>query len=143
MIILLGASGYIGQAFAQSLRQRQLSFAALSRKDLDYARFDLLLNFLREKKPGFLINAAGYTGKPNVDACEAAKADTLAASALLPVLAVNDRLPAKIADKIAKVACSSQNWPNYDRSCQFDLRHPDGAVVNVRVLDLGRQGSRI
>jgi hypothetical protein len=72
-----------------------------------------------------------------------AKADTLAASALLPVLAVNDRLPAKIADKIAKVACSSQNWPNYDRSCQFDLRQPDGAVVNVRVLDLGRQGSRI
>jgi len=84
MIILLGASGYIGQAFAQSLRQRQLSFAALSRKELDYARFDLLLNFLREKKPGFLINAAGYTGKPNVDACEAAKADTLAGNTLFP-----------------------------------------------------------
>ena len=30
---------------------------------------------IRETKPTFLINAAGYTGKPNVDACEKHKAD--------------------------------------------------------------------
>ena len=39
---------------------------------------DALTAFLRETKPQFLINAAGYTGKPNVDACETARADTLA-----------------------------------------------------------------
>jgi dTDP-4-dehydrorhamnose reductase len=84
MIVLLGASGYIGQAFAQTLGERRQTFTALSRKELDYTRYDLLLDFLRQTKPHFLINAAGYTGKPNVDACELAKADTLAGNTLFP-----------------------------------------------------------
>src|SRR5213593_2014508 len=84
MIVLLGGSGYIGQAFAQALRERQQPFIALARKELDYTRYDLLLKFLRETKPSFLINAAGYTGKPNVDACESARADTLQGNTLLP-----------------------------------------------------------
>jgi dTDP-4-dehydrorhamnose reductase len=82
MIVLLGATGYIGQAFARALRERQQDFTALSRKEFDYTRFDVLLNFLRENRPDFLINAAGYTGKPNVDACEEARADTLAGNTL-------------------------------------------------------------
>jgi len=84
MIVLLGGSGYIGQSFAQDLRERQQPFIAPARKELDYTRYDLLLKFLRETKPSFLINAAGYTGKPNVDACEEAKADTLTGNTLLP-----------------------------------------------------------
>jgi dTDP-4-dehydrorhamnose reductase len=84
MIVLLGATGYIGQAFANILRGRNRPFTALSRKNLDYTRFDALLGFLRETKPEFLVNVAGYTGKPNVDACETAQADTLAGNALLP-----------------------------------------------------------
>jgi len=84
MILLLGASGYIGQAFAAELVRRRQEFLPLARRELDYARFDLLLEFLRLRKPGFVINAAGYTGKPNVDACELAKADTLAGNTLLP-----------------------------------------------------------
>jgi len=39
---------------------------------------------LKAKKPEFVVNAAGYTGKPNVDACEIARADTLAGNTLLP-----------------------------------------------------------
>ncbi|MGN6642285.1 MAG: sugar nucleotide-binding protein, partial [Verrucomicrobiota bacterium] len=83
-IILLGATGYIGQAFAAELQRRGQAFVPLSRTQLDYTRFDLLLKYLRETKPDFLINAAGYTGKPNVDACEVAKADTLAGNTLFP-----------------------------------------------------------
>ena len=41
-------------------------------------------NYLRANQPEFVINAAGYTGKPNVDACEIAQADTLAGNTLLP-----------------------------------------------------------
>ncbi|MGH8024004.1 MAG: SDR family oxidoreductase [Limisphaerales bacterium] len=84
MILLLGASGYIGTAFANELRRRKQDFLALSRARLDYARFDVLLDFLKSNKPEFLINAAGYTGKPNVDACEEARADTLQGNTLLP-----------------------------------------------------------
>ena len=84
MIVLLGASGYIGQAFARELRERAKPFLTLARTQLDYTRYDLLLDFLREKKPEFLINAAGFTGKPNVDACEQAKAETLTGNTLFP-----------------------------------------------------------
>jgi dTDP-4-dehydrorhamnose reductase len=85
MILLLGASGYIGEAFAAHLRARGLDFLPLARREVDYTRFDRLLACLRERKPAFLINAAGYTGKPNVDACETARADTLAGNTLLPL----------------------------------------------------------
>jgi len=84
MILLLGASGYIGEAFAAELQRRKTEFLPLSRKQTDYTRFDRLLEFLRSRKPSFLINCAGYTGKPNVDACELDKAGTLLGNTLLP-----------------------------------------------------------
>jgi dTDP-4-dehydrorhamnose reductase len=84
MILLLGASGYIGGAFAMELQRRKVAFTPLSRGRVDYTRFDVLLDFLKASKPEFVINAAGYTGKPNVDACELHKADTLAGNTLLP-----------------------------------------------------------
>ncbi len=84
MILLLGASGYIGEAFAKELQRRKMDFIPLSRKQVDYTRFDLVLEFLKTKRPEFIINAAGYTGKPNVDACELHKADTLLGNAILP-----------------------------------------------------------
>lgn len=84
MIALLGASGYIGGAFAAELRRRQMEFLPVSRQQTDYTRFDRLLEFLRHRKPSFVVNCAGYTGKPNVDACELDKAGTLLGNALLP-----------------------------------------------------------
>ena len=74
----------MGQAFAQALRQRKLEFTAPVRSQVDYTRFESLLELLRQTKPEFLINAAGYTGKPNVDTCEQAKADTLKGNTLFP-----------------------------------------------------------
>jgi dTDP-4-dehydrorhamnose reductase len=85
MIVLLGASGYIGQAFVQELARRQKPFLALARSEMNYACFQTLVAYLQAHKPEFLINAAGYTGKPNVDACETARADTLAGNTLLPL----------------------------------------------------------
>lgn len=84
MFLLLGATGYIGEAFARELRRRNQPFTALSRKELDYSHFDLLLEHLRHTTPEFVVNCAGYTGKPNVDACETAQADTLQGNTLLP-----------------------------------------------------------
>ena len=84
MIVLLGATGYIGQQFAVTLRERGLPFIAPIRSQVNYARFDVLLEYLRANKPEFLINAAGYTGKPNVDACENDWAGTLQGNTLFP-----------------------------------------------------------
>lgn len=85
MILLLGASGYIGQAFARELERRGKPFQKLSRATLNYADFALLLEHLRTTKAEFVINAAGFAGKPNVDACETARAETLEGNTLLPL----------------------------------------------------------
>jgi dTDP-4-dehydrorhamnose reductase len=84
MILLLGASGYLGQAFASELHRRGCDFIPLTRRAIDYADFDFLFNYVRRTRPEFLINAAGYTGRPNADACELAREETLAANTLLP-----------------------------------------------------------
>ena len=59
MILLLGASGYIGEAFALDLKRRGKEFIPLARKQVDYSRFDVLLEFLHAKKPSFVVNSAG------------------------------------------------------------------------------------
>jgi dTDP-4-dehydrorhamnose reductase len=84
MILLLGASGYIGQAFASELRRRNEPFTPVSRRLLDYTKFDVLFHYVRKHKPAFLINAAGFTGKPDVAACELARKEALAGNAILP-----------------------------------------------------------
>jgi len=96
VIILLGASGYFGKAFEQELLRRQWPYRPISRKEIDYTRFDSLLELLRETKASFLINAAGFTGRPNVDACETARAETLAGNTLLPLTIANACLAANI-----------------------------------------------
>lgn len=85
MILLLGASGYIGQAFAAEIQRRKLLFTPLARREVGYSQFGALLEYLRRLKPAFVINAAGYIGKPNVDACEDAKAETLLGNVVLPL----------------------------------------------------------
>ena len=89
MILLLGSTGYIGQAFQQALEKSGENFRSLSRSEVDYTRFAPLYNFLKEHRPSFIVNAAGYTGKPNVDACETAKADTLQGNTLFPQALAN------------------------------------------------------
>ena len=83
-ILLLGGSGYVGEAFANELRARGTPFYVLARKELDYTRFENLLGHLRANRPALVINAAGYTGRPNVDACETARAETLHGNTLFP-----------------------------------------------------------
>ncbi len=74
----------MGQAFATELRRRRYSFIPLTRKAIDYTSFELLFDYIRKLKPEFIINAAGYPGWPNVDACETAREETLFANTLLP-----------------------------------------------------------
>lgn len=115
MIILLGASGYFGQAFEQELLRRQWPFRPISRKQTDYTRFDSLLHLLRDTNASFLINAAGFTG-PNVDACETARAETLAGNTLLPLTIAN--------------ACAAANipWGHISSGCIYT-----GAYVKDRL----------
>ena len=113
MILLLGATGYIGQAFETELTRRGEQFVSLSRAHVDYTRFKPLYDFLKSKNPSFIINAAGYTGKPNVDACEIAKADCLQGNTLFP--------------QALAIACEVLDipWGHVSSGCIFAGSHVD------------------
>jgi dTDP-4-dehydrorhamnose reductase len=115
MILLLGASGYIGEAFARELERRKQPFEKVSRQSLDYTRFEVLFPYLKQRRPEFVVNTAGYTGKPNVDACEVAKADTLQGNTLL-------------AQTIAHACAAAEvPWGHVSSGCIYS-----GAKVSVR-----------
>jgi dTDP-4-dehydrorhamnose reductase len=84
MIYLLGGSGYVGGAYQALFRLRGVPYRSVSRAEVDYTDAGVLRAALQRDKPEFLINAAGYTGKPNVDACELHKAECLLGNAVLP-----------------------------------------------------------
>jgi dTDP-4-dehydrorhamnose reductase len=84
MILLLGATGYVGQAFSAELRRREWAFIPLTRKAIDYTRLDVLFDYVRKVRPAFIINAAGYAPHPDFDACELEREDVWCANVLLP-----------------------------------------------------------
>lgn len=84
MILLLGATTYIGQAFARALRRRKDSFIPLSRNAFDYTRFEFLFDYVRKVKPDLLINAADCAEKANAIPDEADRAEMLQVNTLLP-----------------------------------------------------------
>jgi dTDP-4-dehydrorhamnose reductase len=115
MIYLLGGSGYIGQAFHRYLSRQGIAHRVVRRADLDYSDPASLLAALRTDRVSFLINAAGYTGKPNVDAAEHHKAECLFGNAVLP---------ARIAE-----ACASAGipWGHVSSGCIYQGSRPDGS----------------
>src|SRR5271166_4357673 len=84
MILLLGASGYIGRAFAGELRRRGHCFIPLTRRAFDYTRFDYLFDYLRTMRPVFLVNAASYEAAPGGAMAEGEREKMMAANAILP-----------------------------------------------------------
>lgn len=115
MIVLLGGSGYVGGAYQELFKSRGIDFVSLARSELDYTDTGTLLTYLREVKPEFLINAAGYTGKPNVDACEQDKANCLFGNAVLP---------GRIAEACAEAGVP---WGHVSSGCIYTGSRPDGS----------------
>lgn len=114
MIYLLGGSGYVGHAYQDLLTRKGIAFKNLTRAQLDYGDVSLLTSALKRDRPEFLINAAGYTGKPNVDACELHKTESLFGNAVLP---------GRIAD-----ACEAAGvpWGQVSSGCIYTGARPDG-----------------
>jgi dTDP-4-dehydrorhamnose reductase len=114
MIYLLGGSGYVGQAYQALLQQKGIPFRNLRRSEVDYTDPTVLRAELRRDRPEFLINAAGYTGKPNVDACELHKTETLFGNAVLP------------GNIAAACAEAGVPWGHVSSGCIYSGERPDG-----------------
>ena len=115
MICLLGGNGYVGSAFQRCLTSAGHDYAVISRGDIDYSDGVTLRDYLRQVRPRFVINAAGYTGRPNVDACELHKADCLAGNAVLPGI---------IRDVCEELTIP---WGHVSSGCIFTGARPDGS----------------
>ena len=89
-ILLLGSSGYIGRKFKAYLAKRNFHFLSPSRTHLNYCDFEVLRKYIREIGGiDFLVNAAGFTGKPNVEQCEIKREETIQGNLLLPQMLSN------------------------------------------------------
>ena len=115
MILILGGSGYIGQAYQKFFNDNRIQYLSLKRSDVDYTNPAILTETLRVTKTQFLINAAGYTGKPNVDACEINKSECLTGNA---------SLPGQIAQACAAAGVP---WGHVSSGCIYTGSRPDGS----------------
>jgi dTDP-4-dehydrorhamnose reductase len=115
MILLLGATGYVGSTFQRLLAARNIAHRGLDVTELDCTNLDALTAFLQRIRPTFLINAAGYAGRPNVDACEIHKTDTLLGNAILPGV---------IAQACQRVGVP---WGHVSSGCIYTGARPDGS----------------
>ena len=84
MILLIGGTGYVGLKFQEILSSRNIEFRNLSRSEVDYYDFKTLNDVIANAKPELVLNAGGFTGKPNVDQCEINKSGTIIGNVLLP-----------------------------------------------------------
>lgn len=105
----------MGQAYQRLFRLKAIEYINLTRRDLDYSDCDLLSNSLKEYQPSFLVNCAGYTGKPNVDACELDKTNCLFGNAVLP---------GRIAEACKAVGIP---WGHVSSGCIYTGSHSDGS----------------
>lgn len=114
MILLLGASGYVGNTFQNYLISQGLEFKSLSLSTQGDKK-KILSDAIQEFQPSFLINSAGFTGKPNVDAAEKQKARCLEANTWFAAL-------------VAEVCTDySLPWGHVSSGCIYHGSRPDGS----------------
>ena len=112
MIVLVGKNGFVANKFLSTYNTD--SILGIGRDDFNYYDASLLRDFLLCNDVKFLINAAGFTGKPNVDACELAKYECLQGNAVLP--------------GIIREVCEDLKipWGHVSSGCIYSGRRPDG-----------------
>ncbi|MDB3959100.1 sugar nucleotide-binding protein [Opitutales bacterium] len=111
--LLIGKNGYVGKKFSL-LPKLKNDLIQIGRDSFNYYNRKLLGEFIRQNQVAFVINAAGYTGKPNVDACELAKTECLSGNAVLP--------------GIIREVCEDLKipWGHISSGCIYSGRKPDG-----------------
>ncbi len=114
MIILLGSTGYVGKLFKDELSRTSSNWMSMSGRDFTHSNLGHLVKQLGEKKASFIVNCAGYTGKPNVDACELDKGNCLDGNAILPAVI------REVANELGI------GWGHVSSGCIFSGERPGG-----------------
>lgn len=127
MKILILGKGYIGSSILTTL-SKCFDVHIVSRADLDYTDRAVLFQELIRGKYEYVINTCGYTGRPNVDACENNKEDTWHYNVVVPV-----RIQKTCKDACVKLLHVSSGciYDGYDKE-YTEQDEPDFGLLNAR-----------
>lgn len=116
MVLLLGSGGYVGKRFVEFFHHKSINYITLSIRNKENPE-QILSDFIKSFKPHYVINCIGHTGKPNVDACENYKIQTMHCNVTL-------------AGVVAKI-CKEHNVPLgfVSSGCIYDNTHGDSNKV--------------
>lgn len=109
---ILGAGGYVGGALRSYCERQGIPFVVLGRDSTSSPQ--RVAQAIETHRVDYLISCAGYTGKPNVDACELHKAECLHGNAVLP--------------GVLRQGCEAADipWGHVSSGCIYTGRRSDG-----------------
>ncbi|KAJ4952832.1 hypothetical protein NE237_029664 [Protea cynaroides] len=120
--LIYGRTGWIGGLLGGLCKDRGIKFE-YGRGRLEDRRS--IMEDLRRVKPTHVFNAAGVTGRPNVDWCESHKVETIRTN-VVGTLTLAD-------------ACEEQGllMMNFATGCifEYDSKHPEGSGIGFKEAD--------
>ena len=84
-VLVFGSSGYIGNEFIHQLSTSTCVSVHAAPPHGTMKSFRAVYDVIRSLRPDLVVNAAGYTGKPNVDACESNKSKCIHGNITFPL----------------------------------------------------------
>jgi dTDP-4-dehydrorhamnose reductase len=112
-LAILGSTGYVGGALKKYCVANQVPYVVFGRSESTNA--ESLRKAIDTSGADHLINCAGFTGKPNVDACEIHKMECLEGNGVLP--------------GIIRLGCEMAGipWGHVSSGCIYTGRRADGS----------------
>ena len=86
MKILILGKGFIGNHLNSFLQKNNFNIVHVSHNELNYHDSAILSNYLDKNSFDFVVNCAGYTGRPNVDGCEDHKSECTLLNVTVPTI---------------------------------------------------------
>ena len=111
-LAILGATGYVGTALRKYCGSAGIDHVSFGRNST--VSSETLCQAICDSGADHLINCAGYTGKPNVDACEQNKVACLYENGVLPGII-------QLGCEMARIP-----WGHVSSGCIFSGRRADG-----------------
>jgi len=101
-VMILGSNGYLGKKFHEAYPEAITT-------NIDIMDQRELLSAIDVNSPNVIINAAGKTGRPNVDWCEDHKKETLRSNVTAPLMICDEALKRNIYFVHISSGCIYQN----------------------------------